>query len=278
MLSTVARNYKKNGYYIAQNLLPIDLLQKSFYEMDVILVQQLNRLGYSENAIDTLEGVHQHMRMLYTKDQFIYLQSIKLWAKLFSLQALIMHEQILSITKLLGIELPAFQTAPVVHVMATNLKITGGYHGVGVHQDWPALQSGLDTVTIWMPFMDVDKNNYPVELIPGSHRNGLYPGKATQNIFEVDTDVYKEEDFIPMEVKLGDVLFMSNFILHRTSVRGGKDSLRVAGSARYENVCEKTFIDRIYPSAQSRVIQRELIHPGFPEKTQIEEIYPICVD
>lgn len=273
MLSTIAQQYKKEGYFIAQNLLPIPLLQACLYEMDVILVQQLTYLGCKVNADATVASVHEHMRMIYAKDQFIYLQAIKLWAKLFSLQALIMHESILKMTKLLDIALPIFQTAPVVHVMANDLKITDGYHGVGVHQDWPALQSGLDTITIWFPFMDIDKNNFPVELIPGSHRQGLYPGKAAQNIYEIDSTSYQEENFIPMEVNYGDVLFMSNFTLHRTSLKGDH-RLRIAGSARYENASEKTFIERTYPSAQKRVIQRELIQPDFPDKTLLEEVYP----
>ena len=185
MLSTVSRQYKQDGYYIARQLLPLDSLRSVFSEMDIILVQQLNRLGFELDIAHSQDEIHEHMRMLYAKDQFIYLQTLKLWAKLFSLQALVMHEQILSMAKTLGIDLPIFQTSPVVHVMANDLKITGGYHGVGVHQDWPALQSGLDTITVWFPFMDVDKNNFPVDLIPGSHKQGLYPGETSEHIYAV---------------------------------------------------------------------------------------------
>jgi len=46
MLPTAAGLYKKDAYSIARNLLPTVILQKSFYEMDIILVQQLNRLEY----------------------------------------------------------------------------------------------------------------------------------------------------------------------------------------------------------------------------------------
>lgn len=273
MLSTVAQQYKKDGYYIANNLLPTTLLQTTFYEMDIILIQQLNRLGYQEKAIGTLEGVHEHMRKLYAKEQSTYLQSIKLWAKLFSIQALIMHENIVSITKELGISLPIFQTTPVVHVMSNDLKITGGYHGVGVHQDWPALQSGLDNITIWFPFMDVDTNNFPLELIPGSHIFGLYPGKPAENIYETNPDFYKKEDFIPMKMRSGDVLFMSNFTLHRSGLQGDDGRLRIACSSRYENASEETFIERSYPTAQKRVIQRELFLQDFPQKAHLDKIF-----
>lgn len=272
MLSTVKQHYKKDGYHIARDLLPIDVLVNTLHEMDIILVQQLNKLGHTQKTYKTIDGVHEHMRMLYMIDQFAYLQSIKLWAKLFSMHSLIMHENILALTKNLGIELPVFQTNPVVHVMANDLKITGGYHGIGVHQDWPALQSGLDTITVWFPFMNVDKNNFPVELIPQSHNYGLYPGAIAEHIFEVNSDCYKEEDFIPMEVNMGDVLFMSNFTLHRSSLNGDH-RLRAACSARYENASEKSFIQRTYPTAQKRVIQRELIDPNFPQKSHLEEIY-----
>jgi len=264
--------YKKNGYYIQKNILPYDLLLKTLHEFDVLLIQQLNLIGYNATASSDIEVVHEHMRLLHQKNNLAYLQTLRIWAKLFSLQAIIMHEAIVDTIKTLGIDLQLFQTAPVVHVMANDLKITGGYHGVGVHQDWTALQSGLDTITIWFPFMDVDKHNFPVELVPGSHLHGLYRGKAQQNIYEIDASLYQENDFIPMEVNRGDVLFMSNFTLHRTGLHGDK-RVRIAGSARYENASETTFIERLYPSAQKRVIERELLQPHFPEKSQLEKIY-----
>lgn len=271
MLSTVMQHYKKNGYYIARNLLPKESLLNTFLEMDIVLVQQLNQLGFNETPSERLETVHEHMRMLHAKNMHIYLQSIKLWAKLFSIQALIMHENIVSLTKELKINLPIFQTNPVIHVMSNDLKITGGYHGVGIHQDWPALQSGLDTITIWFPFMDVDKSNFPLELIPGSHRNGLYPGTISEHIYEVDPQCYKVEDFVAMQVNFGDVLFMSNFTLHRSGLTG--NSLRIACNTRYENASEKTFIERGYPSAQKRVIERKLLLDNFPTLAHFEDIY-----
>lgn len=274
MLSTVTEHYKNDGYVIVRDLLSTDVLCHVFHEMDIIVVQQLNRLGHAVKATHQLDEIHQHMRMLYAADLTIYLQSLKLWAKLFSLQALVMHEAIVTITQCLGIALPVFQTTPVIHIMANDLKITGGYHGVGVHQDWPALQSGLDTVTVWFPFMDVDRNNFPVELIPGSHKQGLFPGVISEHIYEVDQSTYRNEDFVPMEVNMGDVLFMSNFTLHRSGLQGDS-RLRIACSSRYENASEKTFIERAYPSAQKRVIQRELFQPNFPDKALLEGIFSI---
>ncbi len=272
MLSSTVSQYKNNGYYIARNVLPKEELLNILYEMDIILIQQLNRLGFVEQVSHRQEIIHRHMLELYLKNQYIYVQTLKLWAKLFSLQALIMHKNIVSITNKLGITLPVFQTTPVLHIMANDLKITGGYHGVGVHQDWPALQSGLDTITVWFPFMRVDTNNFPLELIPGSHLFGLYPGKTTDHIYEVAADSYEAENFVPMEINFGDVLFMSNFTLHRSGLHGDH-RLRIACSSRYENASEETFIERIYPSAQKRTVQRELLQPDFPQKAQLEKIY-----
>lgn len=275
MVSMMSQQYKKDGYTIARNLLPLDLLNQVFYDMDIVLLQQLHHLGlgHQEKPSHMLEDVYRHMGLLYANNQSIYMQVLRLWAKLFSMQALVMHPNIVKVTKELGVELPLFQTAPVVHVMANEFKITGGYHGVGVHQDWPALQSGLDTITVWFPFMDVDKNNFPVDLIPGSHTHGLFPGKTSENIYEVEPSCYNESDFVAMEVNHGDVLFMSNFTLHRTSLQGDDGRVRIACSSRYENASEKTFIERSYPSAQKRVIQRELFLPDFPKKAHLDEVY-----
>lgn len=274
MISAAHESYKKDGYYIQKNILSKDALLNILHEFDIMLVQQLNYMGSKEKSSSDIQIVHAHMRKLHQINNPAYLQSLRVWAKLFSLQALIMHDDIVKMIQTIGINLLLFQTTPVVHVIANDLKIIGGYHGVGVHQDWPALQSGLDTITIWFPFMDVDKHNFPVELIPGSHHFGLYPGKPAQNIYEIDSTYYDEADFVPMEMSMGDVLFMSNFTLHRTGMQGDH-RVRIAGSARYENGSEKTFIERMYPSAQKRVIERELFQRNFPEKHHFQKIFTV---
>lgn len=266
--------YKQNGYYIAKDVFTkqSSQLMTILQEIDTIIVQQLQRFHVHYAASSDKELIYQHMAKLLSLDSEAYLASLKLCAQLFSVQSLLMAPQLINILKSFGIALPCIPTTPVLHVLGDDLKIPGGYYGIGVHQDWPSLQASLDAIVIWIPLMTVTKDNFPVEILPGSHLAGLYPGKPVEHLYEIDASLYNENDFIPAEVALGDVLFMSSFLLHRSGVEG-KSGFRMACSNRYENASEKTFIERAYPHAQKRVVQRELIFGDFPNADQIKEVF-----
>jgi ectoine hydroxylase-related dioxygenase (phytanoyl-CoA dioxygenase family) len=91
--------------------------------------------------------------------------------------------------------------------------------------------------------------------------------------WEVCHNQYREEDFIPAEVEVGDVIFMSMFTVHRTSLNGTNGRYRLAISSRLDNADEATFIKRGYPSAYLRSVHREQYLSGFPAKEQVEAVF-----
>lgn len=263
--------YKQNGYYIAKGLLvkQANLLQNVLLEIDTIILQQLKS---SEIPGSDPQIIHQHLHQLFLFDQDAYLSSLKLCANLFSVHSILMNQYVIEMAQSLGIQLPVLQGSPVLHIMADNLKIPGGYNGARTHQDWPSLQGSLDTVITWIPFMSVTLDNFPVEVSPGSHLGGLYPGEPAENVYKTDTDSYDDQSFVPAELAFGDVLFLSGFILHRTRLTN-HNGFRIAASTRYDNASEPTFINRKYPFAQKRVVTRELLYPDFPTLEQVREIF-----
>jgi hypothetical protein len=264
--------YRQEGYFIGKGLLPLAAVDATVCNFNQLIIQQLARLETPCSDKAGSKALFQNMQFLFQKDLPAYFASIRLAAKLFSLQALLMSPGIEKMVRAFGIDLPAFQTTPVLHIMAPSLKVPEGYYGFGVHQDWTALQSSLDTITVWVPFTHVDRNSYPMEVIPRSHLNGLLPGKQTEHIVEVDPRYYDESAFIPLEAEPGDVIFMSNFTVHRSS-KQGDERLRLSVSTRYENAAEKTFIDRVYPYTQKRTMDRTVLHPGFPDADAVKNLY-----
>jgi len=268
--------YKRNGYYIEKSahVKWLNDLSTILSDIDTVILQQLHRLDttLSLNVSTHKETVHKHLNQLLNLDKTAYIASLKLCANLFSVHSLFMSPGIVEMLRSFGIQLPVLQTTPVMHIMANNLKIPNGYYGIGVHQDWPSMQGSLDTVIVWIPLMGVDTNNFPLELIPGSHLGGLYSGKTSELLYETDPEHYNEKNFVPAELAFGDILYMSSFLLHRSTLTGG-DGLRIACSNRYENACEATYINRVYPHAQRRVVNREFIHQNFPESAQVQKIF-----
>ena len=162
----------------------------------------------------------------------------------------------------------------VVLIMAEELKIPNGYFGLIPHQDYPSVQGSLDGVVVWLPLTDVDRNNYPLEVIPGSHLGGLLKmidhGKSTS---EVDPSSYDAHRFIPVEVEQGDVVFMSCFTVHRSCVTGSPGRCRIAVSTRYDNADEPTYIDRAFPTAYVRSVHREQYVADFPTREQVRRVF-----
>lgn len=146
-----------------------------------------------------------------------------------------------------------------MHIQADSLKIPNGYFGLVAHQDFPSVQGSLDGFVVWIPLVDIDANKYPLEVIPRSHKNGVLPSiENSSSSWEIKPECYNESDFVPATCEVGDVIFMSNFTVHRSS-QNGDDRLRLACSTRYDNADEETFADRCYPSAYIRTVQRILI-------------------
>jgi ectoine hydroxylase-related dioxygenase (phytanoyl-CoA dioxygenase family) len=164
----------------------------------------------------------------------------------------------------------------VVHIMANELQIPNGYFGLGAHQDFPSVQGSLDGVVVWVPLVDVDKSNFPLEVIPRSHKRGLLPMNGEgQEVREVDSKYLSQDNFSPIEVNVGDVVFMSMFTIHKSSGCGTNGRVRLATSTRFDNAAESTFIDRCYPTAYTRQVCRDQFYKNFPTEAHIQDIFSV---
>lgn len=273
MIVEALEQFKKNGFYIARDLLDstddVSVAREGIYKT---FRDQLVYLGAEAYGDDILEVMQQ----LFKRDIDRYKKVIgSLWRKL-EIFTLMNHSKIIEVLKdqfgWQDIFLPGGQ---VVHIMAKELEIPDGYFGFVPHQDFPSVQGSLDGVIVWLPLVDVDRDNYPLEVIPCSHFEGVLPAREHGNAtWETDTSRYSDEDYVPIEVNVGDVVFMSLFTIHRTSTKGKTGRLRLAASTRFDNADEKTFIERCYPTAYTRNVRREQYFPGFPTVTQVAKIYP----
>jgi hypothetical protein len=261
----------RDGYAVVRGVLPPAAVEAVLVDSDRLFALQLRRLGRHPVAYRDQATVRANMESLLQADVAAYLATARHAAKLASLQRLVSSPEIVDLVGGLGIETPTIPSAPVLHIMGDTLKIPGGYFGIAPHQDWPSIQGGLDTITMWVPLMDVGPRQFPVELIPGSHRRGLWPGVITNNALEI-RDGIAETDWVSVPAGRGDVLIFTGFTVHRTAV-DGCSGLRIASSTRYENAAEPTFIARNYPCAYKRTVDRELLHKDFPAPEQVAAIY-----
>lgn len=255
MNNEIVKSYNENGFYIAKGLIENSVIDSVVCSVKKHFDNQLEILDKDipNNLYDSLKQLHIIDIERYKKT------AGTLWRKI-SIYNLLHHESIQNFVKdnfgWGDIVIPGGQ---VVHIQAESLKIPNGYFGLVPHQDFPSVQGSLDGIVIWIPLVDIDENNYPLEVIPKSHKNGILPSIEDKNsTWEIKPEFYNEIDFIPVGCERGDVVFMSNFTVHRSS-NNGDERLRLACSTRYDNENEKTFIERCYPSAYIRSVKREQI-------------------
>lgn len=266
-------SYKRTGFLVAKNIVPKDSIEIVHHELSRILYEQILHLN-PETALSCQKNtVYELLRALFDTDQLRYLACLRLAARLYSLQVLMMHPAVLVYCRALGIEMPVMQSRTVFHVMSNELKFVNGYFGFDVHQDWPSLQSSLDMVTVWIPLVDVDANLFPMEVIPGSHLKGLCRGGLSEHISTIDPSEYQESEFVRVEAQRGDVVFMTAFCLHRSAVDGRSHDVRLAASCRYENAMERHVIEHAYPYCQQNIIRREPIIENFPTQEQVKAVF-----
>jgi hypothetical protein len=219
------------------------------------LREDYNRDGYVvvRNLFDSNQEPYEELfKFSYNRGAQYYVGFLRKESKRVDTQLLFLDEVIIITLFRLGIEIGNIIEQPVLHVMSQNLRIPNGYYGTEAHQDWSSTQGSLDCITVWVAMTDCAIGNFPLEVIPGSHKQGLRDGKVNGSVLEIESD---DKDFVPLECKAGDVIFMSGFLIHRT---GKGDGFRFAISQRFDNAAEPTFIERGYPCAQKRVVDRDI--------------------
>lgn len=262
--------FKSNGFFVAKNLLDEQSVEAVRRSIAKTFFDQLAEIY----AVVEKDDIFSAMQTLYRDDLDRYKKvASAIWRKLDVYQ--LMHDP-----RIIGFLRNEFRWGDifvaggqVAHIMAHELKIPGGYFGLVPHQDFPSVQGSLDGVVVWLPLVKVDRDNFPLEVIPGSHKRGLLPmvddGKVS---WEIRSE-YQEEDYMPVEVDVGDVIFISMFTVHRSSKNGTLGRYRLALSTRFDNADEATFIERCYPSAYERNVHRAQYFPGFPTIEQVEATF-----
>lgn len=259
---------KKNGFFIARSLIPSADIESLLKSIGKTFYDQLGK-SFNENY-----SLREQFLDLHSKDEERYKKVLgSLWRKL-ECYKITHHSNILSfLEKELGwhdIFIPGGQ---VVHVMSETLKIKNGYFGFAPHQDFPSVQGSLDGLICWIPLVKVTNNNYPIEVIPGSHLDGLRKSSPNSaGIWEVHVSPEEEKKFTALEANVGDAIFISAFTVHRSSVIGG-NNFRIAVSTRFDNGDEPSFIARNYPSAYIRTVHRDQFINDFPTNEQIKGVF-----
>lgn len=266
-MDAIKTGYARDGFAVLNGVVSASLAETIRSDLHTLVNLQLKAAGGTPRGdlVDDMEALLQ-------LDVSRYLAAVRRGAKLMSVNRLLTNPLLDSAAKAIGLELVTVCGEPVLHVVSDRLVIPGGYQGFKAHQDWTSIQGSLDSIVVWAPLVPITAQNFPLQVVPGTHRLGLLPGEITEHVMVVPEEDVPGDSYIPVEVNPGDVAFMSGWTAHRTGILNCS-GFRLACSIRYDNAAEPTFVDRQYPCAYQRSVHRELFTPDFPSISQVEHMF-----
>ena len=140
----------------------------------------------------------------------------------------------------------------------TSTDNTGAGFGLPFHQDWPSMATSSRSIVCWLPLKDVDQSGHSIEVIPGSHSRGALPGRQTDAGYVVDMPEGATSQVL--ELKQGQILFMSAWLIHRTFVNPTCQpaEFKLALSQRFDDLEDPYWRDRNFVSAYLNSVDRDL--------------------
>ena len=263
--------FRRNGFCVARGLLPTTDARTVLDSIHRSIIAQLDYCGVNAEGA----GLHESLRRLHRADIDRYKRTLSaLWRKA-DVAALMRHPALFAFLRQeFGWQDVFLPGGEVALLMAADLKIPGGYFGLGAHQDFPSVQGSLDGVVAWIPLTAVDADGWTIEVLPASHWRGLIQDvDHTVSGWEIRAAQIEGADWQPVVAAVGDVVFMSVFTVHRSKREGDETRLRLALSTRFDNADEASFIARGFPSAYQRSVHRDLYLPDYPSPQQLAGIF-----
>ena len=272
---TFAQALGRDGFVLVDDLVSDAALEAIARDIAAVLTRRAAALGLDVPSGSTRGDITAQLVALFRHDPKTYMAAAKVCQHLIRVHQLGLSDEILSVVAGLGLNAPVVATRPVIHFMADALRIQGGYHKTPAHQDWRSVQGSLDGITIWLPLFDVGASDYALEIVPGSHLEGLRRSEEDPFGHRVAEDAIDDAAFVAVPIRRRSVLFFSGFLVHRTGAAGGTLA-RVALSYRYGNAAEPTFVDRNYPDKYVYRADLALLDPSFPSQIQLAGVYPLA--
>jgi phytanoyl-CoA hydroxylase len=267
------RSYKTDGFLLLRNVLPKTFLEDIRKEAKSCFLHQLTCRGYSLSESSTEKDFEQALYRLFNDDYDAFVGAAKLCQHAISLFRLSASEEVIGSLREVGVEQPAICVKPIIYFNSRHISKIAGHYKTPAHQDWRSMQGSLNSVVVWIPLIDIDRDLGALEVIPGSHLMGLLPTEQDEWFRHVRSDSINETEFVPLEVEAGDLVLFSSFLVHRSG-NNSTESIRWSMHYRYNDAAESSWIERkfVHPYKVYHPDQ-EIISEDFPSLEQLKDIF-----
>jgi hypothetical protein len=266
------QKFNREGYVTLPSFFQPSEILKIKKDAQGIFVRQFVRHQYpnAENLDDAT--FLKNMKRLFQEDFSTFFSCGKHCQHLVSLHRHSLDQRILNLLTDLQVRSPVISTRPVMYFNHPDLAKKSSYWKMDPHQDWRSMQGSLNAIVIWMPMVDVDSSMGALQIIPGSHRSGVLNADPKDNYRIIEP--IEDSSYQSVNLQVGDALAFSSFLVHRSG-HLTQDAIRWSCHFRYNDLEERTFIERGYPHTYIYKPIEELLHPEFPIVKEIAKIYEI---
>lgn len=263
--------YKRDGFLLAKSFFPRDEVEAIRTEAKDVFLWQMRRHGIVASTSPSEPEFAQAMFRLFEVDFQTFANCGKQAQHLISLHRLSLDDRIVAKLRDLGLTHPNISTRPILYFNHRRLAKKEVYWRLSLHQDWRSMQGSLDSVVAWLPLVDIDKSLGALEVVPGSHKGGLLEAAMSDGYGHLQGDI-DPASLVTIEIEQGDVLFFSTLLAHQSGTNV-TEAIRWSCHFRYNNLADRTFIERGYPHPYLYRPQEELITPDFPSRAVVDELF-----
>lgn len=266
-----SEQFRRDGYLLLRDFFHEDEVKQIHAESKAVFESQMRRLAIVDDVELDDASFTQGMFRFFEADVATFANCGKQAQHLISLHRLSLDERIVAVLRELGLAEPNISTRPVLYFNHPKLAKKEVYWRLSLHQDWRSMQGSLDSVVVWLPLVDIDRSLGALEILPKSHVMGLVNADLVDgygHIREDPANPIRTDDIVSVEVRRGDALFFSTFLLHQSGTNVS-DDIRWSCHFRYNNLADETFVERGYPHPYIYRPSPDLITPDFPTRGQV---------
>jgi hypothetical protein len=232
---------ENDGYVILHNFFEKERINDLLKKSKDVFQKQFDRFGYNldfkSNMIKLFE---EHFDVFSNCGKMIQ-------GGLIGLYKLALDDSLINKLVDLGLNEPNMCTRPVLFFNHEKLAKESQYYKTPLHQDWPSMLASMNSLVVWVPLVDVNKDNGSIIIYPGTHKLGPLNDNLTNGFSLVDENYINNFESIQPNISVGDIVIFSSLLVHKSG-EILNDEIRWSCHFRYTDMESLEFINRGYPT------------------------------
>ncbi len=241
--------YHRDGFVLVKGLIPRETATDALVALDRLLCARWPAFAPSPAATVSTD-VHHKLRELARVDRPALAEVYNAIRKVASFWAIVGSDALLSASRQL---LSSSTVGVAFRGCGIRLDLPGEDKWRSAwHQEYHSQMSSTRALTAWFSLVPVTSSMGPVELLPGSHVDGLVAVQCpdAMNTGKNYTETFVIPDLeerlsryrkVSYESDAGDVLFLDFFTLHQSGYNRDPERSRIS--------CQVRYFDMLHPSA-----------------------------